>query len=781
MAGFVGEKEDVSCYDSTNCYNMTWTTGSPGLGAYAQISKVFTITTTGWHNASIRYNETGMIGEPYVWTVFLINDTQVYSIDGYNTTDSTWNRLGFYFNVASGNNINITIRMYVKTAFGGGPYHFYMDALSIDSVTGNSILSEPFDDIASWTEGDGTIGTGLADSAIIDGVYTVENSTSSWQGHNLTQALAVGTTDYLLNASVYITEGYGRLYIGFLDSSNVTNYHSIQAGWGDTRAQSEPNYEGHTRSGSSTDYTLSGRTNFIVTIMRSNDVTTILVDGYSWLVVSGLSRTNFTHVYIEMWDLSSGTGVMEIDKLDVTTFSTSSSSTTLDLTLFANDGSTLTTDLSSTYITLVNNTGTFSLAVSSGVLNLTGLTINSLQNITVQIYNTTNSNSFVKVNSSDMVSINATEALNRDLVLSVYQGVTWSFVAADSTSFTPSFFEVTLGNNGTQANLTSSSVFTNGSNTINRMYWHGGNVKNSTTTFEVSSDAQALVFEGGIVNINLQGRGITDTALSNIKYDVILANGTILSSLSADSNGLYSLGYIGNGTNTITSWWMNIIGNDSLSYSPTTDETLTIFLTVYKDDSSLSRYGLNQTALTSHSVANEEISFTASASGSKVLIMQILSGAYTGIDSYSLNGSSTSGGDSSVANGVITNITISFTSPFDILVKLRSGGGGGGAGDGDGGGGGNNDASPEEPPPRRGLGEEVAVTSTTQQTDNVVNVPVQTAWVLPILFAAFFGVVFFRLYLSKAPKLVKDSSTQIKDRFHTSMRKTDKLLRERKK
>ncbi len=460
-------------------------------------------------------------------------------------------------------------------------------------------------------------------------------------------------------------------------------------------------------------------------------------------------------------------------------------SVNLNLRFVASDDTTLVSDLSPTFISLTNTSGTTKYQVLSGWVNVTGLTANANVNITAQIFNTTNTNSFVKVNSSDLVSINVTETMNRDLVLDVYQNVTWSFIKADGSAFTPDFLEVTFGNNGTKANVTSSSVFLNGSNTINRIYWQGGNVKNATTTFLVSSDSQVFVFEGNIVNINLQGRGITDTTLSNIKYDVTLANGTVLSSLSADSSGLYSLGYVGNGTNTITSWWMNIIGNASLSYGPSTDETLTILLNVYKDASGLSRYGLNQTSLTSHSVANKEISFTASTTGTKVLIIQILLGSYTGIESYSLNGSSTSGGDSSVANGLITNITIPFTSPFDIMVKLRSGGGGGAGGGGGGGGGvsSDDDDIPEEGPPLR-LGEEpqistVTSTTTSQGVSENVAVPIQTGLVPPILITCFFGAAFYSLYVKTIKNSINKKKNTMKDRVKQTKNKTKKLMEER--
>ncbi len=342
----------------------------------------------------------------------------------------------------------------------------------------------------------------------------------------------------------------------------------------------------------------------------------------------------------------------------------------LNLAVYAADGSTLITDLSDAYINLVNDTGTFSLAVSSGVLNLTGLTVNSLQNITVQTLNTTSSNSFVKVNSSDMVSINVIETMSRDLVLSVYQSVTWSFIKADDSAFLPDFLEVTFGNNGTKANVTSSSVFLNGSNTINRIFWQGGNVKNASTTFEVSSDSEVFVFEGQIYSVSyifkraddttyspdnltiiapnstsiaitsfsniyqqngtwvpqsinvynqnvrhnvsdtyspstdslsldyitkvydfaIQGRGLTDTTLSGVTLDIILPNSTVLLSQAANSLGLKLLGYVGNGSLTVTGYYQGIVGNSSFVSSVSADGTLTLIMQVGKDSANNFRF-----------------------------------------------------------------------------------------------------------------------------------------------------------------------------------------------
>lgn len=123
----------------------------------------------------------------------------------------------------------------------------------------------------------------------------------------------------------------------------------------------------------------------------------------------------------------------------------------LNVHVFAADGTTDADDLTSIYITIVNTTGTFVQQPSSGWVNLTGISGN--QNVTAQAFNTTISNSFVKVNQTNVLSISTTGGVTDSRIwLSIYQNVTFTYRRNDTSSFTPDFFSFVFGNNGTRAN-----------------------------------------------------------------------------------------------------------------------------------------------------------------------------------------------------------------------------------------------------------------------------------------------------------------------------------------
>ncbi|MBI2938107.1 MAG: hypothetical protein HYY22_07875 [Thaumarchaeota archaeon] len=240
----------------------------------------------------------------------------------------------------------------------------------------------------------------------------------------------------------------------------------------------------------------------------------------------------------------------------------------LNLKVVAADGSTLASTLTNTYVSINNGTSYTKLA-SAGWANFTGVTNNTNVVVTLRGFNSSNSNSALLVNSSNSVTINVTATMNRVLLASIYQSVSWSFKKQDGTVFTPAFFEVTFGNNSTKKNITSTGVFVNGSNTVNRMYWLGGNVKNSSTGFSVSSDAEALVFSGRIYRVSYVFRAADGSAVTPSQISLVAPNGTTIGFA-----GGYSNWYMQNGTwAPISILWQgsNVRLNVTDTYSPSSD------------------------------------------------------------------------------------------------------------------------------------------------------------------------------------------------------------------
>jgi hypothetical protein len=239
----------------------------------------------------------------------------------------------------------------------------------------------------------------------------------------------------------------------------------------------------------------------------------------------------------------------------------------LNLNVFANDNSTEISDIDTTYISLINASGTFQQTVSSGWFNISGQTWNSIVNISAQIFNTTVSNSHVLVNKSNILSFNLTDHRTEALSLSVYQNVSFNYLRNNGTSFTPTSFRYTAGNNGTLITASSSNIILNGSNTVRDLNIYGDNVIDNST-FTASADNSTINIYGRLYTVQLSSLTTDNNDLDNIQYNLTMAtNGTSTILLAADS----------------TVWWNGLLVNQSSSLTITQNTAKSIATQVGDD------------------------------------------------------------------------------------------------------------------------------------------------------------------------------------------------------
>jgi len=294
----------------------------------------------------------------------------------------------------------------------------------------------------------------------------------------------------------------------------------------------------------------------------------------------------------------------------------------LNVHVYAANGSTLCSALTACYVTATNsaNGSSASLQVSSGWANFTGILSNTNITLTLRAYNTTNSNSPLQVNGSNSVTVNVTGTIDRQIWGSIFQSITLDFDKDDGSGFTPSSFNFTFGNNNTVVTLTtySGKIFVNGSNTIHRMSWQGNNVKNATTTFAVTSNAQTLQFKGRIYVITRSVLDVNSAAVSTgIQYNITLSNTGNTTALALASSSTF---YMQNGSITATIWWRGVLVNGSSSHTVTVAASMSVDAQIGADLSGKTRFAEGTSVNGIESMMIEGISAEYQTSPSSALV-----------------------------------------------------------------------------------------------------------------------------------------------------------------
>lgn len=268
------------------------------------------------------------------------------------------------------------------------------------------------------------------------------------------------------------------------------------------------------------------------------------------------------------------------------------------------------------------NNGTARTASSNSV-TLTGQT-DTTQEYSTQWQNSTATNGIVQGQST----LTVTQAYqNTTITTNVYSSLTLSFRRNDnSTAITPTNMTFTAPNNSTSKTIT---VFTglrlsNGTITTGTIYWGNSNVRGNTSSFSFTAASQTRTFNLRVYSItptfNRSGGSALATAVTS--WTITSVNGTTSTALTGAS-------LVTNGTARLRTVTWRGINVTSLSNTFTPSSTNpSLNLRVYSDSANNMQAGVANGNLTTPTFSSHTLQTTASATGSRQLVVQIIASDY---------------------------------------------------------------------------------------------------------------------------------------------------------